>query len=218
MRIYSDLFGKTVALHSLLEAWDKFKAGKRHRPDVQLFERNLEDNLFILHEDLIQKRYRHSPYSSFYIQDPKVRLIHKSTVRDRIVHHAVFKTLNAIFEPTFIFDSYSCREGKGAHRAVQRLKFFADRIYRMHQKCFVLKCDIEKFFHSIDHEILLSMISKRIKDTDLINLIQELIHSFSAETAARQERERERERAVAQSATSLRNSSPISISTNWISL
>ena len=74
MKTYTDLFEKTVSFESLLDAWDEFKAGKRHKPDVQQLERHLEDNLFALHEDLSEKRYRHGQYSGFYIKDPsKVR-------------------------------------------------------------------------------------------------------------------------------------------------
>ncbi len=188
MKTYIDLFEKTVSLESLLDAWDEFKAGKRHKPDVQQFERHFEDNLFALHENLIEKRYRHGPYSGFYIKDPKIRLIHKSEVRDRIVHHAVFKTLNAVFEPTFIFDSYSCRKDKGTHRAVSRLRFFMSKIHRTQRQCFVLKCDVKQFFHSIDHDILFGIIAERVKDPDMLWLVKELIESFPAQ-APRRERE-----------------------------
>ncbi|MDZ4285936.1 MAG: reverse transcriptase domain-containing protein [Candidatus Sungbacteria bacterium] len=193
MKIYTDIFQRIVSLESLLDAWDEFKKGKRNKYDVQLFERHLGDNLFELHENLISKQYHHGAYSSFYIRDPKIRLIHKSMVRDRIVHHAVFKTLNEIFEPTFIFDSYSCRKCKGTHRGVERLRVFVERTQRLHGKCFVLKCDIRKFFHSINHAILLHIIAKRIKDADTLWLIKVLIESFSSEEQS-QERERERER------------------------
>ena len=184
-----NLFNKTISLESLLDAWDEFKLGKGKRIDVQIFEQHLSDNLFKLHGDLVSKKYKHGPYHSFYIRDPKLRLIHKSSVRDRIVHHTVFKTLNEIFEPTFIDDSYSCRENKGSHRAVRRLKAITDVIYRRYRKCFVLKCDIKKFFHSINHAILLQIIKNKIKDDDMLCLTENLVHSFSAQI----ERERERE-------------------------
>jgi len=90
MKTYNNLFPQTVSLESLLDAWDEFKLGKRHKPDVQIFERYLENNLFALHDDLTEKRYRHGAYSSFYIRDPKIRLIHKSSVRDRIVQSGDF--------------------------------------------------------------------------------------------------------------------------------
>lgn len=190
MKTYSNLFRETVSLESVLSAWDEFKIGKQQRPDVQVFERNLEDNLFRLQDELVKETYRHAPYTYFYIRDPKVRLIHKSSVRDRIVHHTVFRTLNTVFEPTFIFDSYSCRIDKGMHRAVARLRTFLHRVHSRFGTCFVLKCDIQKFFHSLDHEILMSIIVRRIHDKDLLRLVEHLISSFR-EDAAQRERERE---------------------------
>lgn len=91
-------------------AWDEFKKGKRKKKDVQVFERNLEDNLFNLHYQLKAKTYRHSSYTAFNIYDPKFRHIHKAKVVDRIVHHAVVSVIEPIFDKTFICDSYSCRK------------------------------------------------------------------------------------------------------------
>ncbi len=190
MVTYFNIFVKTLSLEALLAAWDEFKQDKRTRADVQMFERHLEDNLFELHSELVSKTYKHSSYRAFTIHDPKVRQIHKATVRDRIVHHAVFNALNPLFEPTFIADSYSCRKDKGTHRAVKRLKVFLEKTGKTYRQCFVLKCDVRKFFQSIDHDILLGIISKRIKDPEMLWLVQELVESFSTEP----NRERERER------------------------
>lgn len=106
MKVYRNLFEEIISVENLLEAWDDFKRGKRRKADVQLFERHLGDNLFKLHRELIHKRYRHGEYVDFYVHDPKLRHIHKAAVRDRVVHHAVFRLLNPIFESTFVADSY----------------------------------------------------------------------------------------------------------------
>ena len=171
-----------VSVESLLNAWDEFKKrGKRKKRDVQVFELRLEDNLFRLHRDLKNKRYKHGQYVGFYIRDPKVRHIHKAGVRDRIVHHALFKYINPIFEPTFIADSYSARIDKGTHKGVERLSVFAQKVFQTHGKCFVLKCDIRKFFPTIDHKIMIEIIDRRIKDPDAMWLIKIILGSFSSE-------------------------------------
>jgi len=180
MKTYNNLFNEIVSLENLLDAWDEFKKDKRNKIDVQTFELKFEDRLFELHQDLVSKKYRHGPYSDFYIFDPKIRHIHKATVRDRILHHAIFKHLNKIFEPTFIFDSYSCRVGKGVHKGVKRLRDFTRKIQQTNGQCFILKCDIKKFFASIDHAILLDLIEKRIKDKDVIWLIREIVCGFNS--------------------------------------
>ncbi|MFH2013528.1 MAG: reverse transcriptase domain-containing protein [Patescibacteria group bacterium] len=181
MKIYKKIFNEAVSIGNLLNAWDKFKKGKRQKSDVQMFERNLEDNLFQLHQDLISKKYRHDEYIGFYIRDPKERHIHKATVRDRVVHHAIFQCLNPIFEPTFIFTSYSCRKNKGAHKAVKQLQILARKVQQTYGQCFVLKCDIKKFFPTIDHKILINIIAQRIKDNDMLWLLKTNIESFSSE-------------------------------------
>ena len=118
-------FYDIINVNNLLEAWKKFEKGKRNRKDVQEFSMKLMDNIFALHHDLADQTYRHDGYQAFKIYDPKPRDIHKARVRDRLLHHAVYRALYPFFERTFITDSYSCRLNKGTHKAVKRLKSFA---------------------------------------------------------------------------------------------
>ena len=173
-------------------AWKEFRSGKRKKADVQLFERNLEDNLYELHLELKNKTYRHGPYTSFYINDPKLRNIQKAEVVDRILHHAIYRILYPIFDSSFCFDSYSCRLGKGTHKAVRKLDGYIRKISKNYTtECFALKCDVKKFFASVDHEILIEMIERKIKDCDVLRLLDEILVSFPLDSpAARIERER----------------------------
>ncbi len=160
-------------------AWREFKRGKTSKADVQQFEFNLEDNLFKLHYELKNKTYQHSHYTAFNVCDPKLRRIHKAIVRDRVLHHAIFRILYPIFDKNFIFDSYSCRIGKGTHRAVNRLENFTNKLSKNNSKnIFALKCDVKKFFDSINQEILLKLIKDRIKDEEVVWLIEAIIRSF----------------------------------------
>jgi len=180
MKIYKNVFENIISLENLFSAWDKFKSDKQKKEDVCQFEWRLEQNIFQLHQDLKCQRYKHGSYTSFYIHDPKQRHIHKATVRDRVLHHAVFKALNPIFEPTFISNSLSCRLGKGTHKGIDILEKSLRQISQNNFKpCFVLKCDVKKFFETIDHKILLNIISRRIKNGKAIWLIEEIIESFS---------------------------------------
>lgn len=149
------------------------------------FERHLEQNLFCLHRELIAGTYRHQPYSAFTICDPKQRCIHKASVQDRILHHAIFSVLNPLFEPTFIANSFSCRKGKGTHKAVDSLERMLRSVNRNStQPCFVLKYDIHQFFASVDHGILLGILEKRLKDREAIALLRTIIGSFTARDPA----------------------------------
>lgn len=174
-----DLFEQITDPPFLFCAWEEFAKGKRARPDVQAFSDHLEANLLAISRDLQSGNYKHGPYVPFTICDPKQRLIHKATVRDRIVHHAVFAALNPIFEPAFIAHSFSCRKGKGTHKGVDSLESMLRKVSRNYTRpCFALKCDIHRFFGSVDHDILIQMIGKRIDDHRVMRLLKEIIGSF----------------------------------------
>jgi len=155
--------------------------GKTKREDVQLFRLDLMDNIFQLHEDLANHTYTHGPYQAFRINDPKPRKIHKSSVRDRLLHHAVYRILYPFFDRTFIADSYSCRLQKGTHKAMNRFRRFAWQESQNNTRiCWVLKCDIRKFFENINHEILLDILTERIPDKKIMTLLENIIESFSS--------------------------------------
>lgn len=180
MKIYQNIFGTIISPESLFAAWDAFRKGKSKKRDVMAFEYELERNIFALHHELRTRTYRHGGYTDFYINDPKRRHIHKAPVRDRVLHHALYAVLNPIFEPTFIYDSYSCRTGKGTHRGVDRLRTFLRRVNQNSRSpCFALKCDIKQFFQSVDHAVLLRIIEEKVKDADARWLIREIVESFA---------------------------------------
>lgn len=172
-------FGRIVSPENLFAAWEEFRKGKRSRPDVMRFEEQLEPNIFQLQRELAAGAYRHGSYSAFRICDPKQRQIHKAAVRDRVVHHAVFAVLNPVFEPAFIAHSFSCRVGKGTHRAVDALERMLWQASRNHTRpCFALKCDVHQFFASVDHGILLDILGRKIRDERAMMLLREIVGSF----------------------------------------
>lgn len=182
MKTFCQSYRELISIENIFQAWSEFKRGKRNRADVQIFERNLEDNLFSLNQELKYKAYQHGFYDSFYVYDPKIRHIHKAQVKDRIVHHLLYKYLYEVFDISFIYDSYSCRLDKGTHRAIRRLEKFARIVSRNYTRpCWALKCDIKKFFASVDHIVLLHLLEKRITNKDVLWLLSEIINSFHSE-------------------------------------
>ncbi|MCX6752523.1 MAG: reverse transcriptase/maturase family protein [Candidatus Nomurabacteria bacterium] len=172
-------FEKIISIENLLLAWKEFLRGKRNRKDTQEFQLHLMDNLLSLHNNLKNKTYTHGGYFSFNISDPKPRNIHKAIVRDRLLHHAIYRILYPVFDNKFIHDSYSCRIGKGTHKAMNRFRDFFRKVSKNNTKtCFVLKCDIRKFFANIDHAILKQVLEKHIKDKEIIWLLSQVIDSF----------------------------------------
>lgn len=168
-----------ISLENLLLAWQEFIVGKKSKHDVQLFARDLMDNILSLHSELVNKTYAHGGYESFHITDPKRRHIHKASVRDRLLHHAVYRILYPFFDRTFIADSYSCRRDKGVHKALNRFRAIGYQVSNNHTRtCWVLKCDIKKFFASIDHALLLNILREYIPDADIVNLLENIVGSF----------------------------------------
>lgn len=176
-------FIEIISLENLFLSWREFKTDKKNKIDVQEFDLNIEDNLFKLHNDLQCGHYQHSNYTSFFVCDPKLRHIHKADVRDRLLHHILTRALEPIFERNFIFDSYSSRKNKGSHRAITRFKRLAWKLSVNDTKTvWILKCDIKKYFRSIDHEILLDLTRKKVRDEKIFNLIQKIVFSFQNQT------------------------------------
>ncbi len=178
-KILSHSYNDIICLDNLFLAWREFIDGKKNKKDVQEFSRNLFDNILSLHNYLASGSYRHGEYQSFYVNDPKRRHIHKASVRDRLLHHAVYRILYPFFDKKFISDSYSCRIEKGTHKAINHFRQMAYAVSKNHTRtCWVLKCDIRKFFASIDHGILIRILKEYVSDENIIRLLKNIIGSF----------------------------------------
>lgn len=177
LKIFEDI----ASVENLLLAWQEFLPGKRTKRDVQEFQLRLMDNILSLQEDLINGSYRHGDYWAFNISDPKPRNIHKASVRDRLLHHAIYRQIYPFFDRTFIADSFSCRVGKGTHKALDRFRSFDRTVSKNNTRtCWVLKCDIKKFFANIDHAVLVGILDEYIPDKKILRLLQGVISSFSS--------------------------------------
>lgn len=137
------------------------------------------DNLVLMQNDLSDRKYRHGAYEAFKVNDPKPRDIHKASVRDRLLHHAIYRVLYPLFDKTWISDSYSCRKQKGTHKAVDTFRRYAYKVGKNNTRtCWVLQCDLKKFFASIDHLTLMQIFIIKIADKDVQALITEVVSSF----------------------------------------
>ncbi len=181
MKVYHNIYDNLITLENIFLSYSEFKEGKKKTKALIIFERHLEDNLFSLYEELQNRTYTPGSYTGFFITDPKVRQIHKASIKDRIVHHIVSRGLEEIFEPTFIAHSFSCRKNKGTHKGVMSLYAFARKVSKNNTRaCWALKCDIRKFFASVNHEILFKILSKKIDDTDYLTILKKIIDSFNS--------------------------------------
>lgn len=171
----NNLFEKVCSLENLQEADVKACKGKSHQYGVKLHELNREANILKLREDLLNRRYRTSAYSTFVVREPKERVVYRLPYYpDRIVHHAIMNILEPMFVSCFTADTYSCIKGKGIHAAARGVKkALRDEVNTK----YCLKLDIKKFYPSIDHAILKVLLRRKIKDRELLWLLDEIIDS-----------------------------------------
>ena len=168
---FFDLYENICHPLNLWAAYKNAARGKRYQPAAAAFEYDLEENLIELENELKEETYQPGGYHNFLIQRPKRRLISAAPFRDRVVHHALMNVIEPFFERQFIFDSYANRKGKGTHAALDRCTYFMRR-YR-----YVMHLDVRQFFPSIDHQILLSILSRTIADERTMALITKIIAS-----------------------------------------
>ena len=191
MKTYNNLYSNLCSLDNLEKAFINAKKRKTTKSYVIEFEKNLNEELLKLKQELETLAYQPRPLKGFIIRDPKTRKIHASAFRDRVVHHAIINILEPIFEKIFICDSYASRVNKGTHNALIRFDKFKRKIsnngspinnyYNNNSvEGYVLKADIKHYFETVDHEILLSIIKRKISDEKVIWLIKQILNNFDS--------------------------------------
>lgn len=168
-RRHDDLFDGIASFQALIAAARRAVKGKRAKPGAAAFMVNLEREALALERALLSGRYRPGSYVTIEINDPKPRIVSAAPFRDRVVHHAVCAVVTPIFERGFVFDSYANRSGKGTHRGVARYEWFRDR------HAHVLRCDVYRYFPSIDHELLKANLRRRIACRRTLALLDRII-------------------------------------------
>ncbi|MBI4154482.1 group II intron reverse transcriptase domain-containing protein [Candidatus Woesearchaeota archaeon] len=179
MKTYKNIWDKLCSMKNLELAFKKARKNKTLKPYVKEFEKDFHSNLLQLRMELLLLAYRPRPLKTFIIHDPKTRKISKSDFRDRIIHHTLVNILEPIFDKSFIYDSYANRKGKGTLKAIQRFDCFKRKVSKNNTKsCYVLKADIKHYFETVDHEILIRIIKRKIKDERVIWLIKQILNNF----------------------------------------
>lgn len=174
-RQFSNLYPDICTFENLWKAFRYARRGKRHKLEVSMFEQDLERHLFEIQEALISHNFHFQGYRSFIITDPKERVISAAPFRDRVVHHAICNVLAPLMDMALLENVYACRTGKGTHLAIKK----AVSLMKKHQ--WVLKMDIKKYFYTIDHEILLTKLSNRFLDDQVMGLISKLLATYHSD-------------------------------------
>ncbi|MBU1202394.1 MAG: helix-turn-helix domain-containing protein [Nanoarchaeota archaeon] len=173
-----NLYAQLYSYENLELAYDRVRKHKTTKPYVMEFESEFKDNLLKLQYELKTETYVPKPLETFILRDPKTRKISKSDFRDRIIHHAICNIIEPIFDKTFIYDSYANRLRKGTLGAIKRFDYFKRKVSKNNTKnSYFLKADIKHYFDTVDHKILLSTIKKRIKNKNLLLLIEKILQN-----------------------------------------
>jgi len=175
MKRYGNLYPKICDFKNVLTASKKAQCCKRYRDDVLAFNYELELNLVRIQEELATKSYKPGPYKTFVIYEPKRRLISAAPYRDRVVHHALCNIIEPLFDRSFIDGCYANRRGKGTHKALDH--FVA--LTKQYRYC--LRADIEKYFPSVDHDILKTAIRRKIKCPNTLWLMDVILDNSNVQ-------------------------------------
>lgn len=171
MNRHGQLYGQITAFENLLLASRRAQRGKRFREDVLGFNCNLEENLLRLQEALIEERWIPGTYKTFVIYEPKRRLISAAPYADRVVHHAVCNVVGPLFERQMIPSSYANREGLGVHKALDHCRHCVQRV----GYAYCLRADVEKYFPSVDHELLKGLFRRTLKCVPTLRLLDLIV-------------------------------------------
>ena len=174
---YNNLFSQIYDFENLYNAYLKARRGKRDRREVLKFELNLEENLIQLQNELIWGVYKTGEYRIFKVYEPKERDVAALPFRDRVVQHAILLIIEPIWEKRFIYNSYACRVNKGTHLGADKAQSMMRKVLRNHNQLYAFKADISKFFYSINHEIMKTLIRKKIACKATLTLLDEIIDS-----------------------------------------
>ena len=188
-----NLYAELCFYENLLEAFRKAAKGKSSKWYVREFRKDTKGNLLQLQKELVSMTYQPRQMKIFVICDPKTRVISASHFRDRVVHHALCNIIEPIFDKTFIYDSYANRKGKGAHAALKRFDCFKRKVSGNGKLIcnvtdnnmvygYALKADIKHYFDSVNHEVLIGIIERKIKDQRVLWLIRKIIDNHRSDT------------------------------------
>lgn len=170
-----NVYKNLCTYENLYEAYLQARKGKRYRDEILEFSFNVEEYLMEISEELKSTTYEVGGYREFYVYEPKQRLIMALPFKDRVIQWGVYQLLNPIFDRTYIYDSYGCRNGKGTLRAVQRLHYWLKQVGKKDKPFYYLKLDVSKYYYRVDHEVLINILRRKIKDEEMLQLLTTII-------------------------------------------
>ncbi len=175
MKRRGNIYNQVCSIENLIIADAKARKGKGDQYGVKAHDRQRGCNLLMLHEMLVTKTYKTGEYTTFKIYEPKEREVYRlNYYPDRITHHAIMNVLEPVFTAMFTADTYSCIKGRGIHGAAKNLQ---QALTDVPNTTYCLKLDIKKFYPNVNHDALKLLLRRKLKDADLLWLLDEIIDS-----------------------------------------
>lgn len=169
-------FDKKLTFEKLMEAHKRARQHKSYKNELIKFEMNLENNITNLLNNIKNEKFRVGKYFQFKVYEPKERVINALPYNDRVVHQwYVEEFIKPYFVPKLINTTFACITDRGTHKAVEVMQKQLRTFKRNYGDCWILKCDIKKFFYSIDPFILFNILKRSITDKKLLRFTHLLI-------------------------------------------
>lgn len=183
MKRKNNLYHNICQIENIINIYNsQVRLNTKNKRKIEKFEDYLVENMVLIKTILEEKKYSPQNYNIFMIKEPKARIIMSQTIQDKIINHIVSKyCLLSVFEKKLIDSNVATRKNKGTKYGIELTKKYLSKIKIKHDSIYILKCDIKKYFYTINHEILKSKISKKVKDKDAINIIFKIIDSTNRE-------------------------------------
>jgi retron-type reverse transcriptase len=174
-KTFNNLWPQIIDWENLYASYLRATRGRKYQASALRLREGLEECLIDIQNHLIWGTWKPGPYRRFIVHEPKERQVQAPPLRDRIVHHALVRVIEPLFERKFIYDSYACRPGKGIHGASERVQQFLRRAQARWGRVYVLKADISQFFPSVDAAALSGIIARTVRDPKALNLCKQII-------------------------------------------
>lgn len=178
-KTFNGLWLSIVSFENLYKGYQEARKLKRFRSEILRYEKNLEERLIDTQNRLIWHAWSPGKWKSFITYEPKKRVIQAPPFTDRVVHHALVRVIEPLFEKKFIYDSYACRKDKGTHAAHSRVVEFLRSFSA--KRCYVLQTDIRSYFPSIDHDVLMGLLQRTIRDKNTLWLLNKIVRKSGFE-------------------------------------
>jgi RNA-directed DNA polymerase len=172
---HNNLWSQITSFENIHAGFREASRNKRYHGAVLFYQQHLEENIINAQNLLLWKQWQPSPYREFCVYEPKKRTINAPPFKDRVVHHALVRVIEPLFERKFITDTFACRKGLGTHAAKERVESYAAAAHKKWGDYYVLKADIKGFFPSIDRHVLSEILKRTISDKDVLWMFDRII-------------------------------------------